>query len=148
MLNNQVIENLVEVDLVEVENFLKVKESLTRIGVSSKHKKTLYQSCHILHKRSKYYIVHFKELFALDGKPTNIDDTDIRRRNTITRLLSDWKLIKVINIEQIENQLPMNQIKIISFSEKPEWELICKYTIGKISKPINQYEILNSYRDI
>lgn len=137
MLNNQVIENLVRVELVETENFLKIKESLTRIGVSSKHKKTLYQSCHILHKRSKYYIVHFKELFALDGKPTNIDVTDVRRRNTITRLLSDWKLITVVNPEQIEEQLPMNQIKIISFSEKLEWQLICKYTIGKISKPAN-----------
>ncbi len=129
--NEQIVENLVEVELVASDNFLKVKESLTRIGVASKHKKALFQSCHILHKRGKYYIVHFKELFKLDNKPTNIDDTDIRRRNTIVRLLSDWKLVSVVRPEQIEDQLPMNQIKIISFAEKGSYELIPKYSIGK-----------------
>jgi len=127
----EIIENLVEVELILPDNFLKIKESLTRIGVSSKHKKTLYQSCHILHKRGKYYIVNFKELFKLDGKPSNIDETDIRRRNTIVRLLSDWKLLSVVRPDQIQDQLPMNQIKVLSFKEKGEWELIEKYSIGK-----------------
>jgi len=136
--NEQIVENLVEVEMVVPDNFLKVKESLTRIGVASKHKKALFQSCHILHKRGKYYIVHFKELFKIDNKPTNIDETDIRRRNTIARLLSDWNLIRIVRPEQIEDQLPMNQIKIISFKEKPEWETICKYSIGKFSSVSNE----------
>lgn len=133
--NDQIVENLVEVELVAPDNFLKVKESLTRIGVASKHKKALFQSCHILHKRGKYYIVHFKELFKLDNKPTNIDETDIKRRNTIVRLLSDWKLVRVVRPEQIAAQLPMNQIKIISYSEKMDYELIPKYSIGKFKTP-------------
>jgi hypothetical protein len=133
--NDQIVENLVEIELVLTDNFLKVKETLTRIGVASKHKNALFQSCHILHKRGKFYIVHFKELFKLDNKPTNIDDTDIRRRNTIVRLLSDWKLINVVRPEQIVDQLPMNQVKIISFANKGDWELIPKYTIGKFKAP-------------
>lgn len=130
-MNEQIIEALVEVVLKESDNFLKVKETLTRIGVSSKHRKELFQSCHILHKRGKFYIVHFKELFMLDGKPTNIDETDVKRRNTIVRLLNDWGLIDIVNKEQIEDQLPMNQIKIISYADKDNWVLTAKYNIGK-----------------
>lgn len=137
-LNQHIIDNLVEVRLTEPDNFLKIKETLTRIGVSSKHKKTLFQSCHILHKRGLFYIVHFKELFQLDGKPTNIDETDIQRRNTIIRLLSDWGLLIPKELEQIENQLPMNQVKIISYAEKGDWELIAKYSIGKYKKPVEE----------
>lgn len=130
-MNEQIIESLVEVILKESDNFLKVKETLTRIGVSSKHRKELFQSCHILHKKGRFYIVHFKELFMLDGKPTNIDETDVKRRNTIVRLLNDWGLIDVVNKEQIQEQLPMNQIKIISYADKDNWVLTAKYNIGK-----------------
>lgn len=131
--NNEIVENLVEVTLLKDDNFLKIKETLTRIGVSSKHKKELFQSCHILHKRGKFYIVHFKELFQLDGKPTNIDETDIKRRNTIVRLLRDWGLVGVVDNEKIQEQLPMSQVKIISYAEKGEWMLTAKYNIGKFS---------------
>lgn len=131
--NNEIVENLVEVILVESDNFLKVKETLTRIGVSSKHKKELFQSCHILHKRGKFYIVHFKELFQLDNKPTNIDETDVKRRNTIARLLQDWGLVEVVDKAKIQEQLPMNQIKIISYVDKNNWVLSSKYNIGKYS---------------
>jgi len=126
------IENMVEVTLKEKDDFLKVKESLTRIGVASRKEKTLYQSCHILHKQQKYYIVHFKELFALDGKPYNFGDTDIARRNTIANLLSEWELLTLVNpLKTEEPILPLNQLKIISFSEKSEWTLTPKYNIGK-----------------
>ena len=130
-MNEQIVESLVEIGLVEPDNFLKIKETLTRIGVSSKHKKELFQSCHILHKKGKFYIVHFKELFMLDGKPTNIDETDVKRRNTIVRLLNDWGLITVVDPEKIADQLPMNQIKIISYADKDNWILTAKYNIGK-----------------
>ena len=122
----------VEVSLNEQDDFLKVRETLTRIGVSSRKEKVLYQSCHILHKQGKYYIVHFKELFALDGKPSNISENDIQRRNAIANLLEEWGLIKVLNKDiLVDNIAPLHQIKIISFKEKDQWELITKYNIGK-----------------
>jgi hypothetical protein len=124
-----------EVSLLKTDDFLKVRETLSRIGVASKNEKILYQSCHILHKQGHYFIVHFKELFALDGKTTNISDNDIERRNTIAKLLEDWGLVKILNKEQVSKLAPMAQIKIISFKEKDEWKLENKYTIGKkISK--------------
>lgn len=126
------IETLVEVKIAEEQDFLKIKETLTRIGVASRKDKKLYQSCHILHKQGKYYIVHFKELFALDGKPTDFSDEDKGRRNTIANLLQDWDLIKVVDSEQIENpKAPMSQIKILPHKEKNDWELVAKYNIGR-----------------
>jgi|TARA_B110000902_G_scaffold250848_1_gene310457 hypothetical protein len=127
------IENMLEVSLEEPDNFLKVRETLSRIGVASRKEKKLFQSCHILHKQGKYYIVHFKELFALDGKETNINENDIARRNTITQLLADWKLLFIVG----ENgaKAPLSQIKVISFKEKSEWILETKYTIGKSIEP-------------
>ena len=127
------ISDLVEVRLVEEDDFLKVRETLTRIGVASKKDKILYQSCHILHKQGHYYIVHFKELFALDGKPTDISENDLSRRNAIAKLLEDWGLIEIVNKKQIETPEPifLSQVKIISHKEKGEWELIPKYNIGK-----------------
>ena len=128
------ISQMVEVSLKEKDDFLKVKETLTRIGVASRKEKTLFQSCHILHKQQKYYIVHFKELFALDGKPFNFSDTDIARRNTIANLLAEWDLVGLINPSKTEEPtLPLNQLKILSFSEKEEWTLTPKYNIGKKS---------------
>tara|TARA_Y100000004_G_scaffold153877_1_gene177837 strand:- start:62 stop:460 length:399 start_codon:yes stop_codon:yes gene_type:complete len=128
------INEMVEVTLKESDDFLKVKETLTRIGVASRKDKTLYQSCHILHKQQKYYIVHFKELFALDGKPYNFSDTDVARRNTIANLLEEWNLVKLVDVEKTkEPTLPLNQLKILSFSEKDEWTLTPKYNIGKKS---------------
>jgi len=131
------IQDLVEVTLVEADDFLKVRETLTRIGVASKKDKTLYQSCHILHKQGKYYIVHFKELFALDGKPTDLTENDLSRRNAIAKLLQDWGLIKVVIATQIETPTPIfiSQIKIISHKEKNEWQLVPKYNIGSKKKP-------------
>ena len=127
-----IIESLIEVRLGEEDDFLKVRETLTRIGVASRKDKTLYQSCHILHKQGKYYIVHFKELFALDGKPSDFSDEDKGRRNTITKLLSDWGLIAVVDADKIiEPQTPLNQIKILPFKEKNEWSLVTKYNIGR-----------------
>ena len=128
------IGEMVEITLKESDDFLKVKETLTRIGVASRKEKTLYQSCHILHKQSKYYIVHFKELFALDGKPYNFSDTDVARRNTIANLLEEWSLVKLVDVEKTKDPiLPLNQLKILSFSEKEEWTLTPKYNIGKKS---------------
>ena len=123
--------------LVEPDDFLKVRETLTRIGVASKKDKTLYQSCHILHKQGKYYIVHFKELFALDGKPTDLTENDLSRRNAIAKLLQDWGLITVVTPKQIETPTPIfiSQIKIISHKEKNEWQLVPKYNIGSKKKP-------------
>jgi len=122
----------VEVLLNEQDDFLKVRETLTRVGVSSRKEKVLYQSCHILHKQGKYYIVHFKELFALDGKPSNLSENDIQRRNAIANLLEEWGLVKVLNRKLIEGNIaPLHQIKIISFKEKDDWNLIAKYNIGK-----------------
>jgi len=126
------IGEMIEITLKEPDDFLKVKETLTRIGVASRKEKTLYQSCHILHKQGKYYIVHFKELFALDGKPYNFSDTDIARRNTISNLLEEWSLVKLVEEEKTKDPiLPLNQLKILSFSEKEEWTLTPKYNIGK-----------------
>lgn len=120
-----------EVTLVQPDDFLKVRETLTRIGVASKKEKILYQSCHILHKQGKYYIVHFKELFALDGKLADLTDNDIERRNTIAKLLSDWGLIKVVSPAAMANLAPISQIKVISYKDKHEWDLQTKYNIGK-----------------
>jgi hypothetical protein len=129
------LSKFVEVTLTEQDDFLKVRETLTRIGVSSRKEKVLYQSCHILHKQGKYYIVHFKELFALDGKLSTITENDIQRRNAIANLLEEWGLIKIINYDIVENNMaPIHQIKIISFKEKDDWELIAKYNIGKKGK--------------
>jgi hypothetical protein len=125
-------ENMVEVTLVNEDDFLKVRETLTRIGVASRKEKKLYQSCHILHKKGKYYIVHFKELFALDGKPSNFGEQDIARRNTIVNLLGEWGLIKVISKDLVQDPLaPISQVKILPFKEKDHWELVAKYNIGK-----------------
>ena len=131
------VKDLVEVTLNEQDDFLKVRETLTRIGVASKKDKTLYQSCHILHKRGQYYVVHFKELFALDGKEADITDNDLARRNAIVNLLEDWGLLKVVNKEQTKVPEPifLSQVKIISHKEKNEWQLVPKYNIGK--KPQN-----------
>jgi len=127
-----ILETLVEVRLGEEDDFLKVRETLTRIGVASRKDKTLYQSCHILHKQGKYYIVHFKELFALDGKPSDFSEEDKGRRNTITKLLSDWGLIAIVDPDNIiDPQTPLNQIKILPFKEKNEWSLVTKYNIGR-----------------
>ena len=131
-LKMNLVENLVEVKLSEEQDFLKIKETLTRIGVSSRKEKKLFQSCHILHKRNKYYIVHFKELFRLDGKESNISNEDIARRNTIAHLLEEWGLLEVINKNTIDDpKVPISHIKIIPFKEKEQWELVTKYTIGK-----------------
>lgn len=127
-----VIESLVEVTLPSEDSFLKIKETLTRIGVASRKDKKLYQSCHILHKQGKYYITHFKELFMLDGKVNNFDDEDKARRNAIINLLEEWNLIKVVNHSQIEDPVaPLSQIKILPYKEKNDWELVPKYSIGK-----------------
>lgn len=126
------VESLIEVVLPEEQDFLKIRETLTRIGVASKKDKILYQSCHILHKQGKYYIVHFKELFALDGKPTNFSDEDKARRNTIINLLKDWKLIRISDPKKIEEpRAPMSQVKVVAYKDKSEWELVAKYNIGR-----------------
>ena len=124
-------DKMIEVKLNEPDDFLKVRETLTRIGVASRKEKKLYQSCHILHKQGKYFIVHFKELFALDGKEANFSDNDAERRNTIAQLLSDWGLIAILNKEVAEKKAPLSQIKVLSFKEKGEWDLQAKYNIGK-----------------
>tara|TARA_B100000809_G_C14944583_1_gene461679 strand:+ start:330 stop:737 length:408 start_codon:yes stop_codon:yes gene_type:complete len=128
---DNLVKDLVEITFPEKDDFLKIRETLSRIGVASRRTQELFQSCHILHKRGKYYIVHFKELFQLDGKPTNIDESDIGRRNTITMLLAQWKLLSIVDESQIkEPQAPLSQIKIIPFKEKSEWKLTTKYSIG------------------
>ena len=127
-----IVDSLVEVRLGEEDDFLKVRETLTRIGVASRKDNTLYQSCHILHKQGKYYIVHFKELFLLDGKPSDFAENDRARRNTITKLLSDWGLIAVVDPAMVEDPIaPINQVKILPFSEKKDWNLVTKYNIGR-----------------
>lgn len=123
--------DMVEVTLNEPDDFLKVRETLTRIGVASRKEKKIYQSCHILHKQGKYYIVHFKELFALDGKNTNLSVNDLQRRNRIIQLLSDWGLVTVVNADVIADVAPLNQIKVLAFKEKEEWTLESKYNIGR-----------------
>ena len=122
---------MIEVKLNEPDDFLKVRETLTRIGVASRKEKKLYQSCHILHKQGKYYIVHFKELFALDGKYANLTVNDVQRRNRITRLLADWGLISVVKEDTIQDIAPLNQIKVLPYKDKSEWILEQKYNIGK-----------------
>ena len=129
---NASVESMVEVKLRSAEDFLKIRETLTRIGVASRRDKVLFQSCHILHKQGRYYIVHFKELFALDGKPTNFSDEDTARRNTIANLLAEWELIDVVDSERTKDPVaPLNQIKILAHKEKHEWKLEAKYNIGK-----------------
>jgi len=123
--------DMLEVTIKQPDDFLKVRETLTRIGVASRKDKTLFQSCHILHKQGKYYITHFKELFALDGKTSTLSENDIQRRNTIALLLQDWNLIDVVNTSLVENKAPLSQIKVLPFKEKNEWNLVAKYNIGK-----------------
>lgn len=126
------IDSLIEVTLTSEEDFLKIKETLTRIGVASRKDKKLFQSCHILHKQGKYYIVHFKELFALDGKPSNFSDDDVARRNTIVNLLAEWGLIRLVNPQKSSTPVaPFSQVKVITHKEKDDWELVAKYNIGK-----------------
>ncbi len=127
-------DQMVEVKLNEPDDFLKVRETLTRIGVASRKEKKLYQSCHILHKQGKYYIVHFKELFALDGKYENLTVNDVQRRNRITRLLADWGLVSVVNEDSIQDIAPLNQIKVLPYKDKGDWMLEQKYNIGKKGK--------------
>ena len=132
---NIIVDNMIEVLLESPDDFLKIRETLTRIGVASKKDKKIFQSCHILHKQNRYFIVHFKELFALDGKPTNFSEDDVARRNTISNLLAEWNLYKLINPEKTKSPVaPISQIKIIAFKEKSEWILEQKYNIGKKSK--------------
>jgi len=131
---NKIIEwtpsSMLEVSLNEPDDFLKIRETLTRIGVASRKEKKLFQSCHILHKQGRYFIVHFKELFLLDGKKSNLEENDIARRNTIAQLMSDWGLITIYNAEQVKPLAPLRQIKIIPYKEKTKWELCPKYNIG------------------
>ena len=138
MEENNIVEwnpaNMLEVTLNEPDDFLKIRETLTRIGVASRKDNKLYQSCHILHKQGRYFIVHFKELFLLDGKKSNLEENDVARRNTIATLMSDWGLLTVENKEQLQPIAPLRQIKIISFKDKDQWELCPKYNIGNGTK--------------
>ena len=127
---NDIVDSMIEVGLDEPDDFLKVKETLTSIGVASRKDNKLFQSCHILHKQGRYYIVHFKELFMLDGKPSDFIENDVSRRNTIVNLLIEWGLVTLIRGD-IEDTVPLNQIKILSFAEKDDWDLVPKYNIGK-----------------
>jgi hypothetical protein len=124
-------QDMLEITLNEPDDFLKVKETLTRIGIASRKDKKLYQSCHILHKQGRYFITHFKELFLLDGNKSTLEQTDIQRRNTITTLLSDWGLLSIVNSEAVTDVAPLRQIKVLPFKEKDEWELLPKYNIGR-----------------
>ena len=124
-------DKMIEVRLNEPDDFLKVRETLTRIGVASRKEKKLYQSCHILHKKGQYYIVHFKELFALDGKKANFSENDLQRRNRIIKLLSDWGLVEIVKEDSVTDAAPLSQIKVIAYKEKTEWTLESKYNIGK-----------------
>ena len=138
-MNDTLIQAMVEVTLKEPDDFLKVRETLTRIGIASRKEKTLFQSCHILHKQGKYYIVHFKELFALDGKTTNFTENDEARRNSIANLLAEWELISLVVTEKsAEPTVPLSQLKILSFKEKDEWELTPKYNIGNKKEADNE----------
>jgi len=126
------VENMIEVVLRNEDDFLKIRETLTRIGVASKRNRTIYQSCHILHKQGRYYIVHFKELFALDGKPSNFAEEDIARRNTIANLLAEWGLVDLVDAGRSSQPIaPLSQIKVLPYKEKDEWELVAKYNLGK-----------------
>jgi len=131
-------DQMIEITLNEPDDFLKVRETLTRIGVASRKEKKIYQSCHILHKQGRYYIVHFKELFALDGKHANLTQNDVQRRNRIIQLLSDWGLITIMNVSKITDIAPLNQIKVLAYKEKHEWILETKYNIGKKKKSEEQ----------
>ena len=133
-------DKMVEVSLGEPDDFLKVRETLTRIGVASRKEKKLYQSCHILHKQGKYYIVHFKELFALDGKKANLSINDIQRRNRIIQLLSDWGLVTILKPDVVSDIAPLNQIKVIAYKEKGDWILETKYNIGSKKKKVEESE--------
>ena len=133
-------DQMVEVLLNEPDDFLKVRETLTRIGVASRKEKKLYQSCHILHKQGRYFIVHFKELFALDGKHANLTVNDVQRRNRIARLLADWGLISIVKSESVADIAPLNQIKVLSYKDKGDWILEQKYKLGKKTKPQEQQE--------
>ena len=124
-------DQMLEVKIKEPDDFLKIRETLTRIGVASRKERKIYQSCHILHKQGKYFITHFKELFALDGKKSTLVDNDIQRRNTIALLLQDWNLIDIVDKSKVENKAPLSQIKVLPFKEKKEWTLNAKYNIGK-----------------
>ena len=124
------IANMLEISFKENDDFLKIRETLTRIGVASRKDRSLYQSCHILHKRGRYYIVHFKELFALDGKDSTLTENDLARRNSIARLLEEWELLEIVDSSQIDQLAPMSQIKVLPYKEKDEWNLIAKYNIG------------------
>ena len=132
--HNPIVDELVEITFPEKDDFLKIRETLSRIGVASRKEKILYQSCHILHKQGRYFIVHFKELFALDGKDADFSDNDLQRRNTVAHLLSDWGLITILNPEIHEDKAPLNQIKVLSYKDKQEWILEQKYNIGKRGK--------------
>ena len=133
-------EKMVEVTLNEPDDFLKVRETLTRIGVASRKEKKIYQSCHILHKQGRYFIVHFKELFALDGKHANLTQNDVQRRNRIVQLLADWGLVDIINVEKIQDIAPLNQIKVLSYKDKGDWILETKYNIGGKKKKVEVTE--------
>ena len=124
-------DQMVEITLNEPDDFLKVRETLTRIGVASRKEKKLYQSCHILHKQGRYYIVHFKELFALDGKKANLFENDVQRRNRVTQLLQDWGLVKIVESSKVNDSAPLSQIKVLSYKDKGDWTLESKYNIGK-----------------
>jgi hypothetical protein len=133
-------DQMVEVILGEPDDFLKVRETLTRIGVASRKEKKIYQSCHILHKQGRYYLVHFKELFALDGKHANLTVNDIQRRNRIVQLLADWGLVEIVNVDLIQDIAPLNQIKVLSYKDKGEWILETKYNIGSKKKRVEESE--------
>lgn len=124
-------DSMLEVLLPEPDNFLKIRETLTRIGIASRKEQKLYQSCHILHKQGRYFIVHFKELFALDGKESNITSNDVERRNTVAGLLQDWNLLSIVNPSKAEPKVSLSQIKVVAYKEKAEWDLVPKYNIGK-----------------
>ncbi len=130
-------DEMIEISLNEPDDFLKVRETLTRIGVASRKEKKIYQSCHILHKQGRYFIVHFKELFALDGKHANLTMNDIQRRNRIVQLLADWGLITIINVEKIQDIAPLNQIKVLAYKDKGDWILETKYNIGNKKKKVD-----------
>ena len=131
-------DQMVEISLNEPDDFLKVRETLTRIGVASRKEKKIYQSCHILHKQGRYFLVHFKELFALDGKHANIKSNDVQRRNRIAQLLSDWGLVEVLNTDQIKDIAPLNQIKVLAYRDKGDWILETKYNIGSKKKKTDE----------
>ena len=135
---NWTSDQMVEISLGEPDDFLKVRETLTRIGVASRKEKKIYQSCHILHKQGRYFIVHFKELFALDGKHANLTQNDVQRRNRIVQLLADWGLVDIMNVEKIQDIAPLNQIKVLSYKDKGDWILETKYNIGSKKKKVEE----------